>query len=176
MECQPVGKNGSRSRLTIGWSSDARVPDPKRQLRLGQFLKRMKNYGLHKYIWTFGGTRCWVDAYLDKNGFVIVLCPIGLLKLFCIWRLLKLQRKHCFGWILVAFHKFQQMRIQVCSANLKHDEHCLHFEKLSIVEDQRWVGDRSCDGAFGKLTTYDFRMFHMFHVTFKKKTSAKETI
>jgi hypothetical protein len=44
------------------------------------------------------------------------------------------------------------------------------------VEDQRWVGDRSCDGAFGKLTTYDFRMFHMFHVTFKKKTSAKETI
>ena len=62
------------------------------------------------------------------------------------------------------------MRIQVCSANLKHEEHCLHFEKLSIVEDQRWVGDRSCDGAFGKLI---FVCFICFMLRSKRKHQQK---
>ena len=65
------------------------------------------------------------------------------------------------------------MRVQVCSVNLTNEEYDLHLEKLSMVEDQQWVGDRSLDGVFGKLTTHDFCMFHMFHVTFK--ASAEET-
>ena len=66
------------------------------------------------------------------------------------------------------------MRVQVCSVNLTNEEYDLHLEKLSsMVEDQQWVGDRSRDGVFGKLTTHNSCMLHMFQVTFK--ASAEET-